>query len=69
VQPIVYENYTGETGIGAIYASGIVHANWFITEAVSGGSNAQISFQWNGSQEANSFNKNASAVGHYTGGS
>jgi len=69
VQPTVYENYIGEIGTGAIYASGIVHANWFITEAVAGGSNAQISFQWNGNQEANSFDKNTTAVGHYTSGS
>ena len=49
-------------------ASKIVNRQWTILEGTPGGSNATLTFQWNGSEEAGSFNRNGVLViGHYGG--
>lgn len=68
VQPTLYGSYTGENGSGGTYTAGVVNANWFVTEGNAGGSNAQLGFQWNASQELSGFDRNASMAGHYTSG-
>src|SRR5690606_36615106 len=44
---------------------GAVNATWNISEAVTGGSNVNVSFTWNQTQENGLFNRNTAAVGHY----
>lgn len=66
VQPQVFAAYTGEAGTGA-YTNNAVAATWFITEANAGGSNADITLQWNAAQELPGFNRSSSQFGHYTG--
>lgn len=66
VQPQVFAAYTGENGTGA-YTSNAVDATWFITEAVAGGSNADIILQWNAAQELPGFSGSISRFGHYAG--
>ena len=44
---------------------GAVNATWNISEAVTGGSNVNVSFTWNQTQENGLFNRNMAAVGHY----
>jgi hypothetical protein len=65
VQPQIFAAYTGETGAGA-YTTAAVNATWFITEAVAGGSNADITLQWNAAQELPAFDRSISRFGHYT---
>ncbi|MCD8518717.1 MAG: T9SS type A sorting domain-containing protein [Flavobacterium sp.] len=44
---------------------GAVNATWNISEAVTGGSNVNVSFTWNQTQENGLFNRNTAGVGHY----
>lgn len=44
---------------------GAVNATWNISEAVTGGSNVNVSFTWNQTQENALFNRNTAAVGHF----
>jgi ELWxxDGT repeat protein len=67
VQPQIFQNFTGETGTGAAYTNNAVNNTWLITEAVSGGTIADISLQWNAGQELPGFNRAISQFGHYTG--
>jgi Secretion system C-terminal sorting domain len=67
VQPQVFASYTGEAGTGA-YANNAVNATWFITEAIAGGSNADITLQWNAAQELPGFDRSTSRFGHYNSG-
>lgn len=69
VQEGISVAYTGETPSGGTYSGGAVNATWMIREAVAGGSNATIGLQWNASQELSGFDRSASRLGHYTGGS
>lgn len=66
VLPQLFASYTGEAGTGA-YANNAVNATWFITEATAGGSNADITLQWNAAQELPGFDRTISQMGHYTG--
>lgn len=59
--------YTGETP-GTLLTSSAVNRTWMITEGSVGGSNANITLQWNASDELPSFDRNATVLGHYTGG-
>lgn len=68
VQPQLFPAYTGETGSGSSYITNAVNTNWFITEANAGGSNADITLQWNTAQELPGFSRAISRFGHYTGG-
>lgn len=65
VQPQIFAAYTGETGTGA-YTTAAVNATWLITEAVAGGSSAEITLQWNATQELPAFDRSISRFGHYT---
>lgn len=67
VQPQVFAAYTGEAGTGA-YTNNAVAATWFITEANAGGSNADITLQWNAAQELPGFDRSTSRFGHYNSG-
>lgn len=67
VQPQIFAAYTAESGTGS-YTNNAVNATWFITEANAGGSNADITLQWNVSQELPGFDRAQSYLGHYTGG-
>ena len=51
---------------GTAYTSTVVKAMWFITETVSGGSNVNMQFQWNGTDEATSFVRSSCYMSHYT---
>ena len=46
-------------------SGGAVNATWNISEAVTGGSNVNVSFTWNQTQENGLFNRNTAGVGHY----
>jgi ELWxxDGT repeat protein len=59
--------YTGETP-GTLLTSSAVNRTWMITESTTGGSNATITLQWNAADELPSFDRNATTLGHYTGG-
>lgn len=67
VQPQIFQNFTGETGTGAAYTNNAVNNTWLITEAVPGGTIADINLQWNAGQELPGFNRAISQFGHYTG--
>lgn len=45
-----------------------INATWEIAEAVSGGSNVNLTLGWNMSQENAGFVRNSAKVGHFTGG-
>lgn len=69
VKPGLHGNYTGELPDNSGYTSGAVSATWFVTEANAGGSNVDLSLQWNQSQELSGFVRSNTYLGHYTGGS
>lgn len=69
VKPGLNGNYTGEQPDNSAYSSGAVNATWFVTEANAGGSNVDLSLQWNQSQELSGFERSNTNLGHYTGGS
>jgi hypothetical protein len=64
----VYENYNGDTPLGAPIAAGSVSKTWLIHETIPGGSNATITPQWNFAQNLSGFDPNNCAVSHYVGG-
>ncbi|MES2379900.1 MAG: T9SS type A sorting domain-containing protein [Bacteroidota bacterium] len=61
-----YNSYTGETPGGSAIANNAVDKTWFVTEGVAGGSNASLSFQWNGSNELSGFTRGTCYGAHYT---
>lgn len=61
-----YPTYTGNTPSGSAYTTNAVAANWIIEEAVSGGSNLSVTFQWNASQELSGFTRASSYVARFT---
>ncbi|MEJ7610133.1 MAG: hypothetical protein WKF88_03025 [Ferruginibacter sp.] len=68
VAPGISNNYSGETPAGSNYSTGAVNANWFIKEAIPGGSDIAIGLQWNGSQELPGFDRSQSRMGHFVSG-
>ena len=58
--------YTNETASGSSYSTGAINNTWFITEANAGGSNANITLQWDALQELPGFDRTQSKFGHYT---
>jgi len=46
----------------------VVPITWYLNESASGGSNATVTFQWNATDEASTFNRKWCDVAHYTGG-
>lgn len=61
----VNTKYINDKPSGLRVSSGIVNKTWIIHEAIPGASNAKILFQWNGSDEQNSFDKNNAYVARY----
>lgn len=64
VKDSVYRN--GETGIGV--QTNAVCANWIISEAIEGGSNATVGLQWPAALEMPGFSRSLCRVAHYTNG-
>jgi hypothetical protein len=67
-EPGIKSSYTGEASTGTPYTMNAVNNTWFITEGIAGGSNANITLQWNASQELPGFNRAQSQFGHYANG-
>jgi hypothetical protein len=63
----VYASYTGETPTGSALSSDVVDRTWFVTEGTSGGSNVNLLFQWNASNETTNFSRSTSFASHYNG--
>lgn len=53
---------------GSPVSDRVVAKTWFIDEAVAGGSNAALSFEWNAADELYAFDRAACFVAHYDGG-
>ncbi len=53
---------------GSQITSYVVDRTWVIDETVAGGSNVNVTLQWNESDELQQFGRNESYVIHYTGG-
>lgn len=66
--PNLYDTYIGEAPGTQQYVSGAVNATWFINEALAGGSNADITLQWDATQELSLFSQSQTYLGHFTGG-
>jgi sortase (surface protein transpeptidase) len=58
-------NYTGTTPTGTRLTNNTVNRTWLISEQTAGGSNVNISLQWNGADELSGFSRNSSYVAHY----
>ena len=54
---------------GAVITQEAVNKTWNVSEALAGGSNANITFQWNAADELPMFNRNNIYVSHYINGS
>ncbi len=52
---------------GTAYTSLVVKAMWFITETTSGGSNVNLTFQWNAGDEGSSFARSSCQMAHHNG--
>ena len=63
VKPGVFVNGTS----GALFTSHVVDVTWNISEGTSGGSNVNITLEWNGSQELTGFQRNRSYIMRHTG--
>jgi len=61
----VYEEGGCETG--TLVSDLILDRTWFITEGSAGGSDVDVTFQWNASNEVGSFNRADIDLIHYTG--
>ena len=66
VKTQVYDNY-GYTFVpyGSPITSNAVNKTWYLSEDVAGGSNVDISLQWNSADELTSFNRHACYVSPY----
>lgn len=53
---------------GTALTEKVVDRTWYITEAVTGGSNVEATFQWAASDELSGFDRSLCNVAHYTGG-
>lgn len=63
----VYTAYVGETPSGSPITSNVVSKTWFMAEAAAGGSNADLTLTWNGTDETAGFMRSNCQVSHYTG--
>jgi len=52
---------------GTLFTNDVVNRTWLITEEVAGGSNVNLTFQWNGGQELTGFQRNRSFVSRHNG--
>jgi hypothetical protein len=64
--PNVYQTYFGETG-GVVINNNAVNASWFIKEEIIGGSNINLSLQWNSADELTGFSNNNCYISRTTG--
>ena len=65
---VAYDLITNDgTRTGTAYTSTVVKTTWNISETVSGGSNVNIQFQWNGTDEGTSFARSSCHMSHYSG--
>jgi Leucine-rich repeat (LRR) protein len=64
----VTETYTnGDTFGTTPLTEKAVDATWFISEAVAGGSNLEITLQWDPAQELPAFDRGTTRMGHFNG--
>ena len=64
---VAYNLVTSDgTRIGTAYTTAVVKTTWNITETVSGGSNINLQFQWNATDEGSTFNRASCQMSHYT---
>lgn len=54
--------------IGAVITDNVVDRTWLISEQVAGGTNLDITVQWNSAEELGTFDNTACYVSHYFGG-
>ena len=65
----IYSSYDANNNpTSPVDSSHVVNASWIIAEATAGGSDATVTFQWNGIDETSTFNRSLSKLGEYTGG-
>ncbi|PSK91418.1 T9SS type A sorting domain-containing protein [Taibaiella chishuiensis] len=62
----VFNSYTGTTGSGAI-TQDYVNKTWFINEGTAGGSNVNLTLEWNGLDQLSGFNGNNCQIAHFNG--
>ncbi len=55
------------TRTGTAYTSTVVKTTWNITETTPGGTNVNLQFQWNGTDEGSSFNRASCQMSHHNG--
>ena len=55
------------TRTGTAYTSTVVKTTWNITETTSGGSDVNLQFQWNGTDEAAGFDRSTCRMAHHNG--
>jgi hypothetical protein len=58
----------GDNNTGTAFSSNIVDRTWLLKEAVAGGSNATVTFQWNSGDELSGFTRSSCKVSHYVSG-
>lgn len=63
----VSDNVLTDGVSGSPLSTNVVDKTWFITEANAGGSNADLTFQWNSSDELPAFTRNACWIAHHDG--
>ncbi|MFM9943965.1 MAG: T9SS type A sorting domain-containing protein [Bacteroidia bacterium] len=64
---VAYNLVTNDgTRTGSAYTTAVVKTTWNISETVSGGSNINLQFQWNGTDEGSTFNRASCQMAHYT---
>jgi hypothetical protein len=63
----VYLN--GACSGGTLITTRSINKTWNVAESVAGGSNVDLTIQWNAANELPSFDRNAMFISHYTGGS
>lgn len=62
----IFDTYnSSDTPTGTAQSDNNVDKTWMVTEAVPGGSNVTLSFQWNASDELPGFNRSACFPAHY----
>jgi hypothetical protein len=57
--------FSAGTNGGSAITSNVVNRTWVLSEAVNGGSNATVTFQWDDTTEAAGFNRNNCGIAYY----
>lgn len=63
----VFNQYSGFSPIGNALVSTAVSKTWLITEGTNGGSNVNLTLQWNSADELTAFSRNSCFVAQYNG--